>query len=77
MVEYEKYHELQTKCQKMQDDYDRQLQAADAGKQQSLEELTEFYETKLQEKSLLLEQVLIIKYGFTFMMVNSESCKST
>jgi len=57
MVEYEKFHELQIKYQKMQEDYEKQLQVADAAKQHLLEELTEFYEAKLQEKSALLEQV--------------------
>ena len=57
MLEYEKYQELQTKSQKMQEDYERQLQEADEQKEQSLEELTEHYETKLQEKSSQLDQV--------------------
>ena len=57
MMEYEKYHELQRRSQKMQEDYDRQLRKAEIGKQHSLEELTEFYETKLQEKSSQLVQV--------------------
>ena len=57
MGEYEKYNELQAKYQKMQEEYERQLQIADTGKQHSLEELTEYYETRLQEKSSLLEQV--------------------
>ncbi|XP_076813301.1 cilia- and flagella-associated protein 57-like [Clavelina lepadiformis] len=56
MLEYEKYQELQAKSQRMQEDYERQLQDADEGKEQALEELTEYYETKLQEKSSQLEQ---------------------
>uniref|UniRef100_H2ZKC7 Cilia- and flagella-associated protein 57 n=1 Tax=Ciona savignyi TaxID=51511 RepID=H2ZKC7_CIOSA len=56
MLEYEKYQELQAKSQRMQEDYERQLQDADEGKEQALEELTEYYETKLQEKTTQLEQ---------------------
>uniref|UniRef100_H2ZKC6 Cilia- and flagella-associated protein 57 n=1 Tax=Ciona savignyi TaxID=51511 RepID=H2ZKC6_CIOSA len=51
-----KYQELQAKSQRMQEDYERQLQDADEGKEQALEELTEYYETKLQEKTTQLEQ---------------------
>ncbi len=65
MSEYEKYQELQSKSQKMQEDYDRQLEEMEASKEQALSELTEYFETKLQEKTGQLEQVryrgLIIK----------------
>ena len=57
MIEYEKYQELQSKSQKMQEDYERQLAETEESKEQALEELTEYYETKLQEKTTLLEQV--------------------
>jgi len=56
MLEYEKYQELQNKSQKMQEDYERQLQEGEEGKEQALEELTEYYETKLEEKTTLYEQ---------------------
>lgn len=65
MSEYEKYQELQSKSQKMQEDYDRQLEEMEASKEQALSELTEYFETKLQEKTGQLEQVkyrLIIYY---------------
>ena len=57
MLEYEKYQELQAKSQRMQEDYERQLQDAEEGKEQALEELTEHYDTKLQERSTQLEHV--------------------
>lgn len=57
MSEYEKYQELQSKSQKMQEDYDRQLEEMEASKEQALSELTEYFETKLQEKTGQLEQV--------------------
>lgn len=57
MGEYEKFHELQVKSEKMQEDYDKQLQEVHSSKEQSLHELTEYYETKLREKSFLVEQV--------------------
>ncbi|XP_028390638.1 cilia- and flagella-associated protein 57-like [Dendronephthya gigantea] len=56
MSEYEKYQELQSKSQKMQEDYDRQLEEMEASKGQALSELTEYFETKLQEKTGHLEQ---------------------
>lgn len=56
MLEYEKYQELQVKSQRMQEDYERQLQESDEAKEQALEELTEYYETKLEEKTTLYEQ---------------------
>lgn len=57
MLEYEKYQELQMKSQRMQEDYERQLSEMDESKTQALEELTEYYETKLQEKSTLITEV--------------------
>ncbi|XP_067892983.1 cilia- and flagella-associated protein 57 isoform X2 [Heterodontus francisci] len=57
MLEYEKYQELQLKSQRMQEDYERQLNEMDESKSQALEELTEYYETKLQEKGTIIEQL--------------------
>uniref|UniRef100_UPI00398EDE99 cilia- and flagella-associated protein 57 n=1 Tax=Pristiophorus japonicus TaxID=55135 RepID=UPI00398EDE99 len=57
MLEYDKYQELQLKSQRMQEDYERQLNELDESKSQALEELTEYYETKLQEKGTLIEQL--------------------
>lgn len=41
----------------MQEEYEKQLRDNDETKSQALEELTEFYEAKLQEKTGLLEEV--------------------
>ena len=57
MLEYEKYNELQAKSQRMQEDYENQLRELEKTKQSGLEELTEFYEAKLRETCLRLEQV--------------------
>ncbi|XP_054547102.1 cilia- and flagella-associated protein 57 isoform X3 [Talpa occidentalis] len=56
LLEYEKYQELQLKSQRMQEEYEKQLRDNDETKNQALEELTEFYEAKLQEKTTLLEE---------------------
>nr|XP_012631296.1 cilia- and flagella-associated protein 57 isoform X1 [Microcebus murinus] len=56
LLEYEKYQELQLKSQRMQEEYEKQLRDTDETKSQALEELTEFYEAKLQEKTALLEE---------------------
>ncbi|XP_075386789.1 cilia- and flagella-associated protein 57 [Tenrec ecaudatus] len=56
LLEYEKYQELQLKSQRMQEEYEKQLRDNDETKSQALEELTEFYEAKLQEKTALLEE---------------------
>jgi len=62
MLEYEKFNELQTKSQRMQEDYENQLREVEKTKEQGLEELTDFYETKLQEACTRLEQVLFNIY---------------
>ncbi|KAF5923274.1 hypothetical protein HPG69_012364, partial [Diceros bicornis minor] len=56
LLEYEKYQELQLKSQRMQEEYEKQLRDNDETRSQALEELTEFYEAKLQEKTTLLEE---------------------
>ncbi|KAK2490259.1 hypothetical protein MC885_004273, partial [Smutsia gigantea] len=56
LLEYEKYQELQLKSQRMQEEYEKQLRDNDETKSQALEELTEFYEAKLQEKTTFLEE---------------------
>ncbi|XP_043941309.1 cilia- and flagella-associated protein 57 [Protopterus annectens] len=55
LLEYEKYQELQVKSQHMQEDYEKQLHESEESKTQALEELTEFYEAKLHEKTAQLE----------------------
>lgn len=48
MSEYEKYQELQTKSQRMQEDYERQLQEMKVAKDNALQEQMEYYDKKLQ-----------------------------
>lgn len=57
LLEYEKYQELQMKSQRMQEEYEKQLHELEESKNQALEELTEYYEAKLLEKTTLLEEV--------------------
>jgi len=58
MLEYEKFQELQTKSQRTQEDYDQQLADVEEKRERDLQELTEFYENKLQELNSKLEQVV-------------------
>ncbi|XP_053325091.1 cilia- and flagella-associated protein 57 [Spea bombifrons] len=55
LLEYEKYQELHVKSQRMQEEYERQLHDLEESKTQALEELTEYYEAKLQEKTSQLQ----------------------
>ena len=48
MSEYEKYQELQTKSQRIQEDYERQLQEMKLAKDNALQEQMEYYDKKLQ-----------------------------
>ena len=57
MLEYEKYNELQAKSTRMQEDYERQLRDAIQKGSDGTEELTEFYEEKLQDANNTLNQV--------------------
>lgn len=57
IVEHTQYQELQQKHQRMQEDYETQLKAAEAARIQGLEELKQHYEARLQEKSQLLAEV--------------------
>lgn len=45
------------KSQKMQEQYERQLHNSEESKSRTVKELTEDYEGKLKELSLLLEEV--------------------
>ncbi|XP_070759353.1 cilia- and flagella-associated protein 57 isoform X2 [Enoplosus armatus] len=56
IVEHERHQDLQHRYQRMQEDYVRQLTAAEESKSQALKELTQLYEAKLQEKTRLLAQ---------------------
>lgn len=57
IVEYERNQDLQHESQRMQEEYEKQLRAAEESKIQSLEQLTQLSEAKLQEKTQLLGQV--------------------
>ncbi|CAG5118964.1 unnamed protein product, partial [Candidula unifasciata] len=56
MLEYEKFQEQQAKTLKIQEDYEKQLAEMEESKEKALEELTVYYETKLQEMKVKLEQ---------------------
>ncbi|XP_036955577.1 cilia- and flagella-associated protein 57 isoform X2 [Acanthopagrus latus] len=56
MVEHERYQDLQRKYERMQEDYEMQLKAAEESKVQGLKEQMQLYEAKLQEKIQLLAQ---------------------
>jgi len=60
MLEYEKFQELQSKSQRMQEDYDQQLTEMEERRERDLHELTQSYENKLQELVAKLEQVLCL-----------------
>lgn len=57
MLEYEKHQELQLKLQRMQESYEGRLHNLEDGHVRALEDMTQFYEAKLQEKVLELGQV--------------------
>lgn len=58
MGEYEKYQELQARSQRLQEDYERQLQEMEGAREKALQELTDHYERKLHEKQIEIEKVL-------------------
>lgn len=57
MLEYEKHEELQLKLQRMQESYEEKLHDLEDERLRALEDMTQFYEAKLQEKVLELGQV--------------------
>lgn len=59
-MENEKYQELDEKSQKMQEEYEKQLHSLEESKSKAVKELTEYYEEKLNEKSVLLKEVGIL-----------------
>ncbi|XP_072543115.1 cilia- and flagella-associated protein 57 isoform X2 [Salminus brasiliensis] len=56
MLEYEKHQELQLKLQRMQESYEEKLQQLEDSKVHALKEITQFYETQMQEKVQTLGQ---------------------
>lgn len=57
IVEHERFQEIQLKLERMQKSYESQLQSAEDHRVQALEDLTQSYEAKVQEKTQLLAQV--------------------
>ncbi len=55
--EHERYQDLQCRYQRMQEDYVKQLKAAEESRVTALEEQKQLYDAKLQEKIHLLAQV--------------------
>lgn len=58
IVEHTRYQDLQQRHQRMEEDYENQLKAAAEGRIQSLEELKQAYESRLEEKSQHLTEVV-------------------
>ena len=57
MVEYEKFQEMQSKSQRMQEDYERQLTEMEERNEKAIADVTEHFEIKLQDKIQNLDQV--------------------
>ena len=67
MGEYEKYQELQARSQRLQEDYERQLQEMEDAREKALQELTEHYERKLHEKGIMLDKVHVcVNYKYMY-----------
>ena len=58
MVEYEKFQEMQSKSQRMQEDYERQLTEMEARGERNISDVTDHFEIKLQDKIQQVDQVL-------------------
>lgn len=57
IVEHTRYQDLQHRHQRMEEDYENRLKAAEEGRIQSLEELKQVYESRLEETSQHLTEV--------------------
>ena len=60
MMEYEKYQDLQTKTQKIQEDYERQLSEMEQSKERAINEMQEHYEDVIHKLNLTIEKVKLI-----------------
>jgi CII-binding regulator of phage lambda lysogenization HflD len=56
MMEYEKYQDLQTKTQKIQEDYERQLSEMEQSKERAINEMQEHYEDVIHKLNLQIEK---------------------
>jgi ribosomal protein S11 len=60
MMEYEKYQDLQTKTQKIQEDYERQLSEMEQSKEKAINEMQEHYEDVIHKLNLQIEKVKFV-----------------
>lgn len=58
IVEHTRYQDLQQRHQRTEEAYEKRLKAAEERRVQSLEELRQAYESRLEEKSQLLAEVV-------------------
>eukprot|EP01135_Chromosphaera_perkinsii_P004015 Nk52_evm28s266 gene=Nk52_evmTU28s266 len=82
-TEVDKYNDLQQRCFKVQEDFERQLKETEASKEQALVELTEYYEQKYDEKVEELDnaskskQVLIEEYLESISLIEDDANRET
>ena len=57
MMEYEKYQDLQSKTQKIQEDYERQLSEMEQSREKAINEMQEHYEDVIHKLNLQIEKV--------------------
>lgn len=58
MLEYEKFQDLQLKLQRVQQQYEQKLHTIEESKVKELANIKRFLESKLQEKTMMLNQVV-------------------
>ena len=57
MLEYEKYQDLQSKTQKIQEDYERQISEMDQSKEKAINEMQDHYEDVVHKLNLQIEKL--------------------
>jgi cilia- and flagella-associated protein 57 len=57
MMEYEKYQDLQSKTQKIQEEYERQLSEMEQSREKAINEMQEHYEDVIHKLNLQIEKV--------------------
>jgi WD40 repeat protein len=57
MMEYEKYQDLQSKTQKIQEEYERQLSEMEQSREKAINEMQEHYEDVVHKLNLQIEKV--------------------
>lgn len=58
MMEYEKYQDLQSKTQKIQEEYERQLSEMEQSREKAINEMQEHYEDVIHKLKLEIEKVI-------------------